>query len=36
MFGISWGFQTQFITVLVLVTFIGMWWAERDGDNNER
>lgn len=30
MIGISWSFQTQFITALVIFTIIGMWWAEHD------
>lgn len=30
MFGLSWGFQTQFLTALILITLVGMWWAEKD------
>lgn len=36
MIGISWGFQTQFITGLILVTIIGMWWAERDNKGDSK
>jgi hypothetical protein len=35
MFGLIWGFQTQFIASLVLITIVGMWWAEKDNGKED-
>lgn len=35
MLGISWGFQTQFLTILVLATVVGFWWTEKDQNRKE-
>jgi hypothetical protein len=36
MFGLIWGFQTQLLTALVLITIVGMWWAEKDNRKEEK
>jgi hypothetical protein len=35
MFGLVWGFQTQFLTALIFTTVIGMWWAENNSGEED-
>jgi len=29
MFGLVWGFPLQFVIGLIVVTYVGMWWASK-------
>jgi hypothetical protein len=29
MFGLVWGFPLQFVIGLVVITYVGMWWANK-------